>query len=164
MDVYLMQHGVNLDKEVDPEEPLSPEGEQQIRQSARAMEKMGIRPALLVASTKKRALQTARIVGETLGCDSEAIVETEMVKAKAEPDETLDFLGRYADRDSIFVAGHLPSPQKLASRLLSGGERVNVNFHNGGLCAFSADTLPTEDAELEYCLTPEQLQQIAGGT
>jgi len=42
MEIYLMQHSPALPKDKDPDEGLSPEGEERIHTSGKALKKMGI--------------------------------------------------------------------------------------------------------------------------
>jgi phosphohistidine phosphatase len=67
MELYLMQHGPNLSKDEDPEEPLSPDGKKQILKAAKAIKKMGLQFDVVIASPKKRSQQTAEIVAEAVG-------------------------------------------------------------------------------------------------
>ena len=55
MEISLMQHGPNLSKDEDPEEPLSREGEAQISVAAGAAKKIGLQFDVVIASTKKRS-------------------------------------------------------------------------------------------------------------
>ena len=161
MEIYLMQHGPNLSKDVDREEPLSPEGEGQVATAGRAMKKMGLRFDVIIASPKKRSRQTAAIVAAALDFPAEQIVETELVKAMTPAEETIDHLRQYEDRASILIAGHLPSLAEVASALLTAGSRARVHFERGGLGRIDVKFLPTNEGELRWYVTPEQLRLIA---
>lgn len=161
MEIYLMQHGPNLSKDEDPEEPLSREGEAQITAAAGAAKKMGLQFDVVIASTKKRSKQTAEMVTSVLGFPLDKIIETEKVKAMTPPEETIDFLRQFESSKSIFIAGHLPSLAKLASYFLTGDESVSIHFLRGGLGRIDLEAFPNKGAELRWYLTPDQLNLIA---
>jgi phosphohistidine phosphatase len=161
MEIYLMQHGPSLPKETDPEEGLSPEGEERIHTSAKALSKMGIRFDTILASTKKRSKQTAAIVAEEVDFPSEKIIETDKVKAMTPPEETVQVLSELSGDTKVLIAGHLPSVAEVASFLLTEGSKATVAFERGGCCRIDVEELPTRSGTLRWYLTPEQLNLIA---
>ena len=161
MEIYLMQHGPNLSKDEDPEEPLSREGEAHISAAAGAAKKMGLQFDVVIASTKKRSRQTAEIVAGGLGFPTDQIIETDKVKAMTAPEETMDFLRQFENKKSIFIAGHLPSLAKLASYFLTGGESASIHFLRGGLGRIDLEAFPNKGGKLRWYLTPDQLNLIA---
>ena len=162
MEIYLMQHGACFSKDVDPEQPLSPVGLEQIEKSAEAVKKFGLEFDLMLASPKIRSQQTAKAIAEKTGYPVEKIVVTDKVKAMAPPDQTLEFLKQYGGLDRIFIAGHLPSLAEVASMLLTSGSKARVKFEMGGLCRIDVDSLPSDQGVLCFYLTPSQLKLIAG--
>ena len=163
MELYLMQHGMAFKKEQDPEERLNPEGRARILKSAQAMKKMGIQVDVILCSPKERSRETAGIVAEALEVSPGEIVETERVKPKAPPEDTLDLLKSYLDRKAVFVSGHLPSLNRLASHLLTGGEaQVGIGIQNGGLVRIDIDSASPESGSLTWCLPPLVLSWVLG--
>ncbi len=161
MEIYLMQHGPYLTEDRDPEEGLSPEGKETIRTSGKALKKMGIEFDLIISSPKKRSKQTAVIVAEETGTPSENIVETEKVKAKTPPEDTVKALAEYADNERILIAGHLPSLAETSSFLLTRDSGAKIEFEKGGCCLIMAEELSTHSGRLMWYLTPDQLKLIA---
>jgi phosphohistidine phosphatase len=162
MEIYLMQHGPSSPKDVDPGESLTPEGEAQIMIAGRGLKRMGLRLDVIVSSTKKRAWQTARIVAEQLGFQPEKIVQTDLLKPMAAPEESLRFLKQYEGDKAVLVAGHLPSLAEIASALLTAGSKATLQFERGGIGRIDVDSLPTHQGRLRWYLTPEHLKLIAG--
>jgi phosphohistidine phosphatase len=162
MEIYLMQHGPSFAKDVDPEESLTPEGEVQIGTAGRGLKRVGLRLDVIVSSTKKRAWQTARIVAEQLGFQPEKIVQTDLVKPMAAPEQSIRFLKQYEGDRAVLVAGHLPSLAEIASALLTEGSKVTIQFERGGIGRIDVDSLPTHQGRLRWYLTPEHLSLIAG--
>lgn len=161
MELYLMQHGPSLPKERDPDEGLSPEGEERIHASGKALKKMGIDFDAILASTKKRSGQTAAIIAEELGFPPEKIMETDKVKAMTPPEETMKALAEISGYTKILIAGHLPSLAEVASFLLTEGSKATVAFERGGCCRIDVEELPTHSGRLRWYVTPDQLALIA---
>ena len=161
MKIYLMQHGPNLSKDEDPEEPLSPGGKKQVSKAAKAIKRMGLQFDVIIASPKKRSRQTAELVAEAVGFPVEGIVETEKVKAMTPAEEAIAYLAQFEDKDSILIAGHLPSLAEVASALLTSGSRATIQFERGGIGRIDVDTLPTNEGKLRWYLTPAQLELMA---
>ena len=161
MEIYLMQHGPNFSKDQDPEESLSPEGEAQVSKAAEAIKKMGLKFDVILASPKKRSKQTAAIVAEAIGFPVDAIVETNWVKAMTPAEETIQYLKEFAAKESIMIAGHLPSLAEVASSLLTAGSRATIQFERGGIGRIDVDALPTTEGRLRWYLTPAQLELMA---
>ncbi|MBN1672275.1 MAG: phosphohistidine phosphatase SixA [Kiritimatiellae bacterium] len=163
MELYLMQHGAALSEEQDPERPLSEEGTIQITTSAKAMAKMGLTFELIVASTKKRSRQTAELVAAQVGYAPDKIVETDEVKPSATPEQSVEFLGQFSIKPTVFIAGHMPNLKRIASYLLSEGPELDIHFVNGGLCRIDLDHMRTRTAQLVYALPRHMLALVAGG-
>jgi phosphohistidine phosphatase len=161
MEIYLMQHGPNLSKDEDPEEPLSPEGKKLVSKAARAIKKMGLKFDEIIASPKTRSQQTAALVAEAVGFPLEGIVETEKVKAMTPAEETIAYLAQFGEKDSILIAGHLPSLGEVTSALLTSGSKATIQFERGGIGRIDVDKLPTHEGKLLWYLTPAQLELIA---
>jgi phosphohistidine phosphatase len=164
MEIYLMQHGPNLSKDEDPEEPLSPDGKRQVSKAARAIKKMGLKFDVIIASPKTRSQQTAALVAEAVGFPVESIVKTEKVKAMTPADETIAYLKQFDEKNSILIAGHLPSLAEVASALLSSGSKATIQFERGGIGRIDVEKLPTHEGKLRWYLTPAQLNLMAEGT
>jgi phosphohistidine phosphatase len=161
MEIYLMQHGRALPKEKDPDEGLSPDGEERIHASGKALKKMGVNFDAILASTKKRSKQTAAIISEEVGFSPDKIIETDKVKAMTPPEETVQALAGLSGCTRVLVAGHLPSLAEVASFLLTDGSKATVEFERGGCCRIDVEELPTRSGRLRWYLTPEQLKLIA---
>jgi phosphohistidine phosphatase len=161
MEIYLMQHGQAFSEEADPERSLTPEGEDQIVASGRALQKIGVGLDLIVASPKKRARQTGEIVAQRLGYPITDIRITETLQPKAPAGEAIAFLKAYEDKKQVLLAGHLPSLGEIASDLLGEGSKVSIHFDMGGVCRIDADLSQGSPGQLKWFLTPEQLRLIA---
>jgi len=163
MQLYLMQHGLCLPGELNPEQPLSPIGREQIEKSARGMARLQIKPDLILASPKTRSRETAQIVAAATGCRERDIVVSEQVKAMAAPEAALELLAQFATRQQAFIAGHLPSLREIAARLITKGQRAALHMENGGLMRIDVESFDPPAGTLVWSLAPMHLHVIAAG-
>lgn len=165
MELYLMQHGLCLSKELDPEQPLSPVGYDQVEKSARAARLMGLRLDALVTSPKKRAQQTAAIVAEHLSYPKKSIIVTEAVKAMTPALKTLAFLedleNRY-DVNRVCLVGHMPSIGEIVSALITTNSKAAIHVENAGLMRVDVLDYRRPAGTLLWYATPQQLGLMAG--
>ncbi len=137
MNLYLMQHGEAVSKEVDPERPLSGRGRQEVGKVARfAAEHCRLNTVRILHSGKLRARQTAEILTEYL--DLPAPLETDGLAPLDDP-------GLWARRchereESILLVGHLPHLARLTGALLCGTpDSAPVKFRMGGMVALARE-------------------------
>ena len=161
MELYLMQHGLYLPKEQDPDEGLSPDGDARIHASGKALRRMGIAFDAIFSSPKKRSGQTAAIVAGEVGFPPDKITETDRVKAMTPPEETVEMLCGVWGYKRVLIVGHLPSVGEVASSQLTEGSKATIAFEMGGCCRIDVEELPTHAGQLKWYLTPDQLELIA---
>jgi len=161
MELYLLQHGLALPAEEDPEQPLAKEGVAQIQAAGRVLQRLGVRPGLIACSPKKRARQSAALIAEAVNFPYSDILESELLLPLTPPQETLRLLRRHSESGALLLAGHLPSLAEIASLLLGNGCRVRIHFENGGLVRLDLPEVAALQAELRYSLTSAQIRLIA---
>jgi phosphohistidine phosphatase len=131
MHLYLMQHGLSLSKEEDPQKPLSEQGREETARVAKATAWAGVEVEEIWHSTKLRAKQTAEIVAEHLS-PSVGIVQ---LQGLAPMDDPVPIAATLAQQEkTVLVVSHLPFLERLADLLLTprGGEGV-VRFSYSAL-------------------------------
>jgi phosphohistidine phosphatase len=164
MELYLMQHGASLPKELDPEQGLSTLGREQIEKSGRAARLLVHHPDVLLASPKKRSLQSAEILAQALGYPVKRIMVTEAVKAMTPALDTLHLLrSLHEEHDvrNVLIAGHMPSIGELISLVITSDARAAVHIENGGLARVDILDFARPAGTLLWYLTPQQLGLIA---
>lgn len=130
MAVYLVQHGKNVSKEQDSQQPLSEKGRADVERVAEMARKADIPVALIEHSPKLRARQTAEIFARVLGVPG-GCKEREGIKAMDDPGPVAEALN---SRDNLMLVGHLPFMSKLASYLVAGNlDLAIVRFQNSGI-------------------------------
>lgn len=163
MEIYLVQHGEALPEEQDPERRLSPEGEDNVRRTGKALSKLGIKPGLIISSPKKRAKQTASIIAREVGYPEGQIEVSDKLKPLTPPGETVEYLQQFSDKNNILLAGHLPSLAEVASFLLTEKGKAQIKFVMGGVGRIDVPELSTREGILCWYLAPRQLRFIVGG-
>ena len=164
MQILVLRHGIavvrdDLDFENDAKRPLTPKGKRQLRQTADAMKKMGLRFDLILSSPHLRAKQTAEIVAESL-----KLKKRLKISGALAPDGSPQNLIRELNEskpapESVLLVGHEPYLSCLISRLTTGGLDLAMDFKKGGLCKLEAGKLSYDRcATLVWLLTPKQMK------
>jgi len=131
MKVYLSQHGQQVSKDMDPDEPLSDKGRAEVASIAEQLSSSLFDIAKIEHSVKLRAKQTAQLFSELIPPDVE-LVEREGLKAKDYVQPIADELNA-ADND-IMLVGHMPFMEKIVGTLLVNDPDTRlVNFERGCL-------------------------------
>jgi len=166
MNLYVLRHAIATDRgttgnEIDSERRLTKEGEKKMRRIARGMQSLGLSFDLVLSSPFVRARQTAEIVAETFGIE-EKLTLTPHLETGGDPRRLVaEIASRYEGLDSVLLVGHEPYLSGLISVLLGGDERLAIVLKKGGLCQLQIEKLVYgRCADLEFLLTPRQLQQI----
>jgi phosphohistidine phosphatase len=150
MKLYLIQHGLALPKEKNPERPLSTQGEAQTQRTADYLMSRSIKVDGIWHSKKLRAVQTAEIIAETISCK----------KIQARNDmNPLDPVKKIskdisASKMDLLIIGHLPFLQKLAGLLLTGSEESEIiAFKNAGVVSLDYE----EKWIIDWLVSPEHM-------
>jgi len=150
MELYLIQHGEAKSELEDPERPLTAQGTENIKKTARFFKQLSKGIDLIWHSGKKRAEQTAAILKETLGTG----IHMEICAGLA-PNDDISIIKEKietAEQDSIALVGHLPHLSRLASDLLTGKREMEIiRFKNAGIVCLSGES---QDWKLEWIITP----------
>lgn len=157
MDVYLIQHGLAVSDEQDPQRPLTDNGRATARKVARHLAK--VRASLVCPviseiwhSGKLRAQQTAEVFAQALR-PHPMLVAREGMNPNDDPQPVFEELdARRGQTGSLILVGHLPHLSRLAGLLLAGDARATpVQFVNAGVVRL----LPAERGwSVAWYLTP----------
>ena len=95
---------------------LTPKGEEQAARAGKFCRKQGLEPAVILSSPVTRALQTARLVAESL-TDAQ-LIEVPWAACGMDPWKAMDELEAYAKFPAVMLVGHQPDLGALAAALL----------------------------------------------
>ena len=129
MTIYLVQHGQSLDKEIDPNRSLSPEGRATIIRIANTALDAGIKVTTIYHSGKLRAQQTAELFSKYLKAS-----QIKSIVGIGPLDNVIDFVNNFQFSDHLMIIGHLPFMERVASYLITGNQELTVvKFQNAGI-------------------------------
>ena len=153
MKLYLVQHGEAVAKDVDPDRPLSEQGQTDVARLAALLATLGVQVEHVLHSGKTRARQTAKALGQATLKQGLA----EAVSGIAPNDSTEPFAETIATwHEDTLVVGHLPFMARLVSRLLlNADDPPVVGYQPGSMVCLEQDS---EGAwRLIWMLRPELL-------
>jgi phosphohistidine phosphatase len=151
LNLYILQHGEAVAKEIDPERPLSEHGKRDIRILALHMQNMDVQLGNIFHSGKLRAEQSARLIAETLSPEIQP-VQTEGLNPNDDPAVIIGDIEQM--NENILIASHMPFVSRLCSTLLTGTTEAEFVSIPGTLfCLEKAD----DKWRLAYMLTPDFL-------
>jgi len=151
LNLYILQHGEAVPKEIDPERPLSEHGNRDIRILALHMQNMDVQLGNVFHSGKLRAEQSARLITETLSPEI-LPVQTEGLSPNDDPTVIISDIEQM--NENILIASHMPFVSRLCSTLLTGAIEAEFASVPGTLfCLEKAD----DKWRLAYMLRPDFL-------
>ncbi|MBU0683343.1 MAG: phosphohistidine phosphatase SixA [Candidatus Omnitrophota bacterium] len=150
MKLYLIQHGLSVSEDVDPQKPLSEEGKAQTEKAARLLKAERVNVENLWFSKKMRAVQTAQIISQYV-TPSNARERDDL-----KPNDPVDkFPGEIKNlAGDLMIVGHLPFLKKLTVLLLCGKDEGDIiSFKNSGIICLGH----MDKWRIEWYLTPDLL-------
>ena len=164
MKIHVLRHGIavnrnDLDVENDSERRLAARGKRQLRQTAAAMKKMGLRFDLVLSSPYLRAKQTAEIVAESLKLKKQLKFSDALVPDGGPKNLIRELNESKPAPENVLLVGHEPYLSRLISLLTTGGMDLAMDFKKGGLCKLEIEKLSHgRCATLVWLLTPRQMK------
>jgi len=153
MKLYLVQHGEASSKDVNPERPLTKQGEADIKQLAAFLKRAGVQVKRIIHSEKLRARQTAEGLASAIAPGVE-VEETNMINPNDNP-KAFGWQSESWSNDTL-VVGHLPFMTKLVSHLLVDDvDRLITAYQPGSIvCLERTD----KQWQLDWMIRPELLR------
>lgn len=161
MRLYLMRHGIAIDREdpdcpSDPDRYLTPKGIQRTRAAARGLRALRVKPAALLTSPYVRAVQTGEIVCEVLGLDPKQLRTTDALKPEAKPARLAEELGRLGE---VICFGHAPHMDEFIAHALKATAPFTA-LRKSGVACLDIDSLAPLRATLFWLLTSRVLRRL----
>ena len=150
MAFYIVQHGLSLPKDQDPEKGLAPKGMEDVQRIAEVARNYGVKVEHIIHSGKKRALQTAEIIAAVLN-PAGGIKEIAGINPL---DDVAEFASQVDVAANTMVVGHLPFLERLTSFLIIGRqEPIVFKLQNGGILCL--DRIENQDTPVvKWALMP----------
>jgi phosphohistidine phosphatase len=162
MRLYLMRHGIAIDREdpdcpPDPERYLTPKGVQRTRAGARGLRALRVKPTALLTSPYVRAVQTGEIICEVLGLDCKQLKTTDALKPEAKPGKLVEELTRLSGE--VICFGHAPQMDEFIAHALKATAPFTSLKKSGAAC-LDIDSLAPLRATLFWLLTSRTLRRL----
>jgi len=129
MKIYLVRHGEAVSSDIDPENPLSPQGAENVEKIARHLGERSFPIERILHSQKLRAKQTAQIMLKYIAPEALLVEHPQM--APNDPIESAFVQAAAGDGDSMMV-GHLPYLQSLLGHMVAGNDHMDLVQFNVG--------------------------------
>lgn len=156
MQIYLLRHGIAEDArpgQPDGGRALTTAGKEKLRRVLRRAGAAGVRPASILSSPLRRALETAGMAAEVLGYTGK-VVESRLLLPEASPYDLWEEIRRRSEEPAILLASHEPLMSTLAAFLL-GSPALQVDMKKAALVRIDCDRLAREPkGALKWMLTP----------
>ena len=147
--IYLMQHGLAVEKDIDPDRPLSKTGILQTEMMAKTLLATETGISRIFHSGKLRASQTAKIFSDVL-----ALPEPSVINGLS-PSDDVTMLEQHLNINEALYIGHLPHLEKLVSYLVARDENARIiGFHNSAVTCLEKSE---NHYLIQWYLTPDLL-------
>lgn len=161
MQLIIIRHAIAVPRGApgipDEDRPLTPEGEQKFRESAKGLASLVGRPDALLTSPWLRARQTAAIAAAAWGRIEP--LETPAL-ASGSFDEQAAVLDRYPRDATVTVVGHEPWVSELLARLLGSRHDDRLEFKKGGAALVDVPGRLAGGGQLVWYLPPKVLRKL----
>lgn len=136
MAIYLVQHGLALSKEEDPQRGLAKEGIDKVRLIADVAANYSVKVDTICHSGKARAEQTAKLMAAALEPPGGVVAR----QGLAPLDDVSTLAMELDPASNLMLVGHLPFMERLTSLLTTGSAAFRVfRFQNGGIVCLDRD-------------------------
>jgi phosphohistidine phosphatase len=163
--VYIMRHGIAADPAPgmsDVDRALTAEGVRKTERVAVGLQRIGVKPDVILSSPLRRAEETARLVADVLRPSASIELFPPLAGGFAVED-VVKGLRLHRRARELLLVGHQPDLGHLASYLMTGSASLApLPFKKAGVAAIELSALPPRSAGLlQWFLTPGQLRDIA---
>jgi phosphohistidine phosphatase len=153
MKLYLVQHGESVAKEINPDRPLSAQGEHDVKQVAGHLQQAGVSVGKIRHSGKTRARQTAEILAKALLKNG----KIETIESIAPNDPVASLAASIPELDAnTMIVGHLPFMAKLVSYLITGkDDHPFLTYRPGSIVCLEQDE--NQIWQIQWMIRPDCL-------
>ena len=160
--LYLLRHGIAVPSGtpgyVDDQRPLTPEGEEHVKEVARGLRRLGLGLDRIATSPLPRALRTAEIVAKVLKAEG-LLEESDALRADRDAASIAAWI-RARPESRLMVVGHDPAISELVGLLtLGASNRPLCQLRKGGVAALRAH--PDGGLRLDWLARPRLLRRLA---
>ena len=155
MEIYILRHGIAEEAKAgmpDAERALTDAGREKLRAVLERAREAGVKPSLILTSPYRRALQTAHMAAQILGCNK--IVESEVLVPSSAPKAVWDAICARRREPALLIAGHEPLLGMTVGYLL-GAPMLHVDLKKAALVRIDQEGFgAAPHGILKWMLTP----------
>jgi phosphohistidine phosphatase len=165
-ELYIVRHGIAVDPGTPgipyDERPLTPKGEKRMRQIARGLRMLDLKPDRIITSPLPRARATAEIIADAL--DAREILETSNVLQAGLSAATVERWLRERNEERLMIVGHNPTLSDLLSLLVLGSTQPLIcDMKKGGVAALGQKGGARDLYELHWIAPPRLIRGLMDG-
>jgi phosphohistidine phosphatase len=155
MEIYILRHGIAEDGKPgasDADRALTDTGRDKLKAVLEQARDAGVKPSLILTSPYRRAVQTAHIAAQVLGCNK--TVETEVLVPNSTPKAVWEAICARKREEALLLAGHEPLLGMTMGYLL-GAPALRVDLKKAALVRIDQESLSgAPHGILKWMLTP----------
>lgn len=158
MILYFLRHGISDPPGRGPDEvrQLTAEGIEALRAAVPVWRRLNLRPDVVISSPLPRAVETARLLGEGLGLDRDAVT-SDRLRPGASWEDLGRTLAEHPDARRVLFVGHEPDLSAAIARLTGA---ASVRMRQGGLACVEFYGVPEPGGgELAWLVDPDLYSQ-----
>lgn len=161
--LFVVRHGIAVPHGTpgipDSQRPLTPKGEQRMKEVARGLNRLKLDLQRVVTSPLPRARRTAEIVARELGLE-DRLEDSDTLSAGAPVRAIRDWLASRPE-ERLMIVGHNPDFTELVGLLLGlSTSALPFEMKKGAIAALIAH--PTGGFDLDWYATPALIRRLAG--
>jgi phosphohistidine phosphatase len=157
MEIYLLRHAIAEERRPgrsDEQRALTEEGRRKLRPVLDRARAAGAAPSVILSSPYVRAVATAEMAAEVLGCQA-PVIRTNALTPDSSPDVVWREICDHRGERAILLAGHEPLLGEVAGYLL-GCPELTIDFKKGALLRVDLeDSARRPHGTLQWLLTPK---------
>ncbi|MEW5841611.1 MAG: phosphohistidine phosphatase SixA [Thermoproteota archaeon] len=148
----------------DDRRSLTAAGRDEVKEVARALAALKVRPDLVATSPLARARETAEIVAKTLKVKKGGLEEWAELKPEGRRPDFYKKLAQLKPEASVMIVGHEPNLSTITAEMVFGtASPGKVVLKKAGLAKLTVTSLhPRPQAELRWLLAPKHLKKMLG--
>lgn len=161
-----MRHGLAVDRhdpkvKSDDARHLVKRGREDVALMARLLERLGVRPDVVLSSPYLRARQTAEIVAERLGVEERVSISDELSPGGAPYGVLNDILSHGRPAQSL-LCGHMPGLGMLIGYLTWSQPDIGISLRTSQICRVDlSDTASYPgSADVRWLIAPKVARQL----
>jgi phosphohistidine phosphatase len=158
MEVFLLRHGIAEERRpgrADAKRALTEKGRERLGLVLDLARAAGVSPSLILTSPYVRAVQTAELAAQVLGCER-PIVHTNALLPGSSPEKVWEEIRSRREEAAVLLAGHEPLLGQAASFLL-GASWGLLEMKKGALVSIDIERFDARPRGLLRWLLPFRL-------